>query len=176
MTSGLVLICGNLTWFTVQLGTAPLEVTGQSAAPALSGLALAGLALAGALSIAPLILRYILGALQTLLALVSASAVLPVLSDPIAGVAAAVTDATGIQGDESVRGIVVSLESSPWPVVSLAAAIAGALVGLLVIVTARRWPTPGRKYDAPVESRTAEPAARGREDDWDALTRGEDPT
>lgn len=160
----------------MELSTGPIEVTGQSAAPALSGLALAGLALAGALSIAPRVLRYILGALQAVLSAVSVTAVLPALADPVTAVASRVTEATGIQGDESVREIVESLDSSVWPTVSLVAAALGILAGVAVISTASRWPSGGRKFDSPVDGPAAAPVVRGREDDWDALSRGEDPT
>lgn len=181
-TSAVVLIGGNLVWFTAHVESGLIEVVGQVAAPPLSGLALAGLALAGALSLAPLVLRLILGILQIVLSALVAVSVMPSLTDPAGRVATRVTEVTGIAGDGPVRALLDRVDIGPWPVIVLVTAVIGALAGVWILVTGRRWPQPGRKYAskgtgeqvAPPSSK--EPASTSREDEWDALTRGEDPT
>lgn len=181
-TAAVVLIGGNLVWFTAHVESGVIEVVGQVAAPPLSGLALASVALAGALSLAPLVLRLILGALQILLSALVAVSVLPSLTDPAGRVSARVTEVTGIAGDAPVRALLDRVDSGPWPVIVLVSAVLGALAGVWILVTGRRWPRPGRKYAAAGTSGAAtatnakELVAPSREDEWDALTRGEDPT
>ncbi len=181
VTSAVVLIGGNLVWFTAHVESGVIEVVGQVAAPPLSGLALASLALAGALSLAPFVLRLVLGALQVLLSVLVAVSVLPSLTDPAGRVATRVTEVTGIAGDGPVRALLDRVDSGPWPVIVLGMAVIGALAGVWILVTGRRWPKPGRKYvakgaDDAVATGRKESAESSREDEWDALTRGEDPT
>lgn len=182
VTSAVVLIGGNLVWFTAHVESGVIEVVGQVAAPPLSGLALASLALAGALSLAPFVLRLVLGALQVLLSVLVAVSVLPSLTDPAGRVATRVTEVTGIAGDGPVRALLDRVDSGPWPVIVLVTAVIGAVAGVWILVTGRRWPKPGRRYAAKGADDTAvvtgpkESAGSSREDEWDALTRGEDPT
>ncbi|MET0590263.1 MAG: Trp biosynthesis-associated membrane protein [Naasia sp.] len=179
VTAGAVLIGGNLVWFTARVDGGSVEVVGQSAAPALSGLALASLALAGALSLAPVVLRLVLGGLQVALSALVFAAALPALTDPAGRVAPRVTEVTGIDGDGPVRALLLGIDSTPWPMVVLIMAGLGAAAGVWILVTGRSWPVPGRRYAAgtdPEKPRSDAPEERTREDEWDALTRGEDPT
>jgi hypothetical protein len=59
-----------------------------------------------------------------------------------------------------------------WPVVAVVAGVLAAVLGVVVLVRGLRWSTGGRRYraDAPV-SRSTDPIS-----EWDALTRGADPT
>ncbi|BDI22763.1 hypothetical protein L3i23_15390 [Herbiconiux sp. L3-i23] len=176
----MLLIAGNLTWFTAHVDGVAIEVQGQSAVPPLSGLALASVALAGALSLARTVLRIVLAVLQVVLGAVSAAAVLPALTDPAGASASVVTEATGIDGDRSVRAVIDSVDITAWPTLALIVAALGAVLGLVVLVTARRWPTPGRRYaNAPADAgadQAAPTASPTAEDEWDALSRGDDPT
>ena len=201
-SSGLALLAWTQVWVNATVGQSgsalqSLEVSGSTAAPGVTALALAGLALAGALSIAGPVIRMVLGALEVLLGFsVSLSAVLAI-TDPAAASAGAVTDATGISGAESVVDAVTSAAVTPWPFVALLAGVVMAGAGVGVLVTARRWPGPTSRYQA-VRFEAAEPTgaagtpgatdADGRDaagnsaperdavDDWDGLSRGEDPT
>ena len=70
---------------------------------------------------------------------------------------------------DAVALVAVGVSPVRW-----AALVGGALVavgGLLVVVRARRWPQPRRRYEAPTGRRRDSPR-----DAWDALDRGEDPT
>jgi len=184
--SGLALLAWTQVWAQVRLaaggGTQQvLDVAGSVAAPGLTALALAGLALAGALTIAGVVIRTVLGLLEVLLgASVMLSAALA-LWNPIGASSAAVTAATGIAGPESTRNAVDTATLTAWPFVALAAGLAMVLIGLTVCVSARRWPGATKRYDStrlePVAG-SSDDSTRPRDavDDWDGLTRGDDPT
>jgi small-conductance mechanosensitive channel len=178
--SALALIAWTQTWLDVELSAgAPstaVAVDGAIAAPALAALALAGGALAAALAIAGLLFRIVLGVLDVVLgACIALSAVL-VLREPVAASEAAVTNATGIAGSDSVAELVTATSLTLWPFLALAFGILLALVGVGVVVTAKRWPSTSRKYSAvrlePVDGDAMPDAV----DSWDDLTRGDDPT
>jgi len=186
VASGLALLAWTQVWATVRLaadGTTQqvLDVTGSTAAPGLTALALAGLALAGALTIAGVVIRFILGLLEALLGVSVILSAALALADPIGASAAAVTAATGIAGADSTRSAVSSAALTFWPFLALAAGLLMFLVGLAVCVTARRWPGPTTRYEStrlePVtDSSTSQGRPRDAVDDWDGLTRGDDPT
>jgi uncharacterized membrane protein (TIGR02234 family) len=180
LLSGLALIAWTQTWLDVELSagapTTDVAVDGAVAAPALAALALAGLALAAALSIAGLLFRILLGVLNVLLGgCIALSAVL-VLTDPIAASEAAVTNVTGIAGSNSIAEMVSATSLTAWPVIALGTGILLAIAGVVILVTARRWPSSSRKYSAvrlePVEGEAMPDSV----DSWDDLTRGDDPT
>ncbi|MET4637032.1 Trp biosynthesis-associated membrane protein [Mycetocola sp. 2940] len=180
LLSGFALIAWTQTWLTVELEagapTTTVAVDGAIAAPALAALALAGLALSAALAIAGLLFRILLGVLDILLGgCIALSAVL-VLRAPVAASEAAVTDVTGIAGADSIAGLVSATSLTLWPAIALATGILLAIVGVGVVLTAKRWPSSPRKYSAvrlePVDS----DAMPDSVDSWDDLTRGDDPT
>lgn len=177
--AGLTLIAWTQQWLTVTLtdpGRDVLTVDGAVAAPALAALALATLALGAALAIAGTVFRYILGVLEVLLgASVALSAVL-VFLDPVGAAEAAVTDATGIAGTESVAAIVDSAVVTGWPAITLVLGVATAVAGIAVVVTARSWPRSSKKYSAVTLEPVATDDMPDAVDSWDELTRGDDPT
>jgi len=184
--SGLALLAWTQVWATVRLaadGTSQqvLDVTGSIAAPGLTALALAGLALAGALTIAGVVIRIVLGILEMLLGVSVILSAALALADPVGASAAAVTAATGIAGTDSTRAAVESAALTFWPFLALVAGILMVIVGLIVCVSARRWPGPTTRYEttrfAPVtDAATGQTRPRDAVDDWDGLTRGDDPT
>jgi hypothetical protein len=173
--SGLVLIAWTQVWFDLVLTSGQdVAVAGEVAAGALTALALAGLALGAALAIAGPVFRVILGVLQISIGgLVVLSATMA-LTDPVSASSAAVTSGTGVSGDESVRALVASVAASPWPVITLVLGAVLVVLGLLVIVTARRWPASSRKYQT-VRLENAD-GPRSTVGDWDSLSEGRDPT
>jgi hypothetical protein len=120
--------------------------------------------------------------MQVVLSVLVAVSALPSLTDPAGRVAARVTEVTGIAGNAPVRALLDRVDSGPWPVIVLVTAVVGAAAGVWILVTGRRWPRPGRKYaatgarDTSASTGGGEQVAPSREDEWDALTRGEDPT
>jgi uncharacterized membrane protein (TIGR02234 family) len=188
--AGLGLAGATQTWFTVTLTKAaghgaPVVVSGSDASPALTALALAGLALALAFAIAGRVARILVGVLGVVLGacVVIASAVQPERSR---GVRDAVSTATGITGDASVHALIGGVAATAWPTLALIGGVLIALGALTALVTGGRWPGGSRRYDAVrfEESKGQASAARTPEprpgdqavDDWDELSRGDDPT
>lgn len=197
--AGLGLAGATQTWYTVSIkATAghftPVVVNGSTAAPALTALSLAGLALALALAIAGRIARYIIGVIGVLL---SVCIVLASIGNPAhtAGVRGAISTATGIAGDKSVTALIGHATPTLWPAAALVGGVLLGLGALAAVVTGSRWPGGSRRYDAvrfeetdgeAGESPTNASATTRRApaprpgdaqiDDWDDLTRGDDPT
>ena len=107
------------------------------------------------------------------------------LGDPVRAVSPAVTEATGVSGAGPTAELVASASATAWPVTAI---IGGALLvaaGVVVLATGTRWPASSRRYRAARLAEDGEPvssAAQGRAasdraiDDWDELSRGDDPT
>ncbi|MET1015706.1 MAG: Trp biosynthesis-associated membrane protein [Leifsonia flava] len=179
--AALALLAATQQWFTLTVasgagGSTELAVSGAVAAPALSALAFAALALAAALAIAGPFIRIVLGVLGVLLGGSVILSTTLALGDPVAAGASVVTGATGVSGSDSVHELVSSVGGSAWPVLALVAGIVIALGAIGVLVTTRRWPASARKYQA-VRLESTEVSAKDRAvDEWDELSRGDDPT
>jgi hypothetical protein len=147
----------------------PVVVSGAQAAPALAPLGIVALALALALTIAGRAARIVLGAVLVLLGAGIVALALPSVLDPAAGTHGAISAATGVT---EVGRLVSGRAGTAWPLVGVVAGLLAALLGLVVLVRARRWTTGGRRFraDAPATAST-DPIA-----EWDALSRGTDPT
>lgn len=197
--SALGLLSWSQTWFDLRLAEAPAQgggeaiaVAGSVASPALAALSLAGLALVAALAIAGPAIRIVLGVLESLLGgcLVLATAL--TLGSPVAAVAPAVTDATGVTGSEPTAELVASVAATAWPAAAVVGGVLLAVAGLVVLVTGTRWPASSRRYRGArladtsgarlAERSGAHSGAEARAasdraiDDWDELSRGDDPT
>ena len=208
--SGLALLAATQTWFSIRLTdtanhSATISVAGSVAAPALTALALAGLALTAALAIAGPVFRIVLALLGILLGASVLVSAITAVSDAVRASASAITSATGVAGDASVRHLVHSVETQFWPWLAVVAGVVIVLASAAVVVFSRLWPGPSRKYQTrfagedgrPAEEVVAEaaedddtsadaaddtpegPATLDRDtaiDSWDELTRGDDPT
>lgn len=186
LCGALGVISSTQMWLTVVLddGAAhALEVAGAAAVPVLAPLSLAVLALGAALSIVGLVLRYVFGALTVLIALALGWLTARVVFElPVGSVASTVTEATGIAGESAVSGLISTITATAWPAITLVVWVALLAVGLFTIATARRWSSVGRRYSTDA-SRPAASAGRPHDaagsrsiDDWDDLSRGDDPT
>ncbi len=178
--AGAVVLAWSQPWFTLELvatsgDPAPLEVRGDVAASALVPLALTVLAIFAALALAGPLLRVVFGVLEALVGACIVAVTAVALASPVAASASAVTTVTGVAGAESVAELVAGVAVSAWPAVAIVFGTLIAVVGVLVAVTARRWPTSGRRY-----SRTRTEAVGADASDpiaeWDALSDGDDPT
>lgn len=151
--SGLALLSWSQTWFEVLLvdgggSGAAIAVGGDVASPALAALALAGLALAGALAIAGPGIRIVLGILAVLLGGCLVLAASLSLGAPLGAVGPAVTDATGVTGDDPVAALVASAAATGWGAVAIVGGVLVALAGVLVLATGHRWHASSRRYRA----------------------------
>jgi uncharacterized membrane protein (TIGR02234 family) len=195
--AGLVLLAWSQTWFTLVIDSGsgastvdPIEVAGSIASPALAALGLAGLALVAALAIAGPGIRVVLGILEVLLGGCILLAAGISLADPVAAVSAAVTDATGVSGSAPTAALVASVTATLWPALAIVGGALLVLAGVTVLVTGTRWPASSRRYggarltddaDAhadrdPATAHGERPASDRAIDDWDGLSRGDDPT
>jgi uncharacterized membrane protein (TIGR02234 family) len=179
LLSGATLLAWTMPWFIVTLGggeaAAPVvTVAGDVAAPALAALGLAGLALVAALAIAGPVFRIILGVLFAAIGASIALSAWSAAADPITASGPLVTEATGIAGEQSIRDLIESSQSTAWPALTIAIGILAVLVGLAIAATARRWPSGSSRYQA-VRLEDAD-APRSAVSDWDQLSDGSDPT
>lgn len=186
VASALALLAWTQVWINAQVAIdghggamQPLAVDGANAAPALTALALAGLALAGALSIAGVIIRFILGLLEILIGVSVFISAITAIADPSAASAAAYTALTGIAGKESTLVGTVDPVATFWPWIAVLAAAIMVIAGLGIAISARRWPGPTKRYQAtrlePVSDQGVD-HSHDAVDDWDELSRGDDPT
>ncbi|MBK4346809.1 Trp biosynthesis-associated membrane protein [Lacisediminihabitans changchengi] len=177
--SGLTILTWTGQWFALTIdGNAAtqshLSAAGDVAAPALVTLALAGLALVGALAIAGPLIRYVLGAVQTLLGITVVLSAVSALRDPIAASASLITGATGVSGAAPVAALVRSVTVTAWPAVTIVVGALVTLLGVFLLITGRLWPASSRKYQTvrlEAQKPGENPAA-----DWDSLSDGTDPT
>lgn len=177
--AGLALLSWTQDWFHVvvaspQGGDLPLDVAGDVAGAPLSALALASLALFGALTIAGRVFRVVLGLLQVVLGAGVVLTTATAVADPVRASGSAVTTATGVDGTDSIRAIVSSVEPTAWPWLGLVAGVLAAVLGLATVLLSGAWPEATRKYSATrlvSADPTADPAAA-----WDSLSGGDDPT
>lgn len=178
------LIASTQTWLDVTLvdrGPAPLPVAGASAMALLAPLSLAALALGLALSIVGRVLRYMFGVLAVAIGGVLAVGALRVIvALPVESFSAPVTETTGLSGPETIAALVAGITVTPWPFLTVAAAVVIAAGGGVVLATAHRWPGSGRRYrtDAASDGVGTPAASRPHDaiDSWDDLSRGDDPT
>jgi hypothetical protein len=147
----------------------PVVVAGSAAAPSLAPLGIVALALGIALTIAGPIARIVLGVVLVLLGVGIVAAALPSVLDDATGTGGAITAVTGVT---DVAGRILTRTGTLWPLVGTVAGALAAVLGIVVLLRTRRWTTGGRRFraDVPVE-RSTDPIS-----EWDALTRGADPT
>ncbi|MCU1407282.1 MAG: hypothetical protein JWQ43_3585 [Glaciihabitans sp.] len=176
--AALTLLSVTQRWWTVAVPDRALEVVGTTASPALSALALSSFALAAALAISGPVFRVILGILQLLIGATVVFGAVVSVTDPVSTSSTLITDATGVAGTESVASLVESVTMTGWPWLAIVSGALSALVGILLLVTSRRWPVASRKYQpVRLEGAEADPSApRDSVGDWDALSDGSDPT
>ena len=189
----LTLLVWTGEWFSINLresatGHPVLSVTGNVAAPALIALALASLALIAALAISGPIFRMLLGLLQVVIgSTVALSAVLAVLN-PVRASESAISAVTGVGGSKSIAALVTTVSQTAYPIIAIIVGVLTMALGVLVLVTGRRWPGSSGRYRQPVvleapeavggaEAGSApEDAAAHAVSDWDTLSGGTDPT
>jgi uncharacterized membrane protein (TIGR02234 family) len=150
-------------------GTAQqVSVLGADAAPAVLALALVAIAASLATSLASAWVRFLTGPVLLLTGAGAAVAALGVVRGPEDAAGSSVAAATG------VLGAAVRAETTAWPLLALAPALAVLAIGALVLLAGGGWPRRTRYRSAAVTASadpSEDPAAA-----WDALTRGEDPS
>jgi uncharacterized membrane protein (TIGR02234 family) len=171
---GIAFFAASRTWIhaTVRaegLPSDPVAVSGTDADPIVPALALVVVTAALAVLAASHRVRRVVGVL--LVALGVCGAVLVALSgaaldDALSDAVRSSTAFTGGNEPAGDRALV-------WPVVAGGAFALSAVCGTLVLRFAGRWPTMGRRFEAP-QSRTSTPESAA--DLWTVMDEGRDPT
>lgn len=175
---GLLLGVAAAPWLEVTvrtaLTTATIAVRGSDAVPAVPAAALVLLAGGLALALAGAVARLVASVAVSAVGVVVVAVTAGFLADPSSAAVSAVAEVTG------VRGLEGEVATTPWPAVALGLGVVAALGGVVLAVAQRAWErgTRGRRYERsgpPGGGVPTEPRVRAM-DDWDALSRGEDPS
>ncbi|WP_168217805.1 Trp biosynthesis-associated membrane protein [Occultella kanbiaonis] len=194
LVAGAALLVTTLgTWVSAPvagtLGTETVSVGGAAAAPVVPSVALVVLAAALALGLSGRVVRMLAAVLAALAGAAALVAVLAFLRDPATPAQAAAGELIGVReisGEPAVTAL-------PYLALGVAAVIL--VLGIALPFLVGQWGRVGRRYErgsdpaaagaaAPgpgAPGSTAAPAAAGsartvRMEDWDALSRGEDPS
>lgn len=183
--AGIAMLTLTQPWAMLGLHTSEFERdfshSGGDTGTAIMGLAIATLAAAGALTIAGRLFRYVIGILTVGLGVGIAVAAGVGAADPAAGFGPEIRQFSGITDDAGVREIISqgTIATTSWSFIALAAGVVIAIVGIVALVTAHRWPGSARKYSRTrVEAvdESTEVIDDDRISQWDALSMGDDPT
>lgn len=160
-------------------GNTAVVVAGTSAAPGAASVGLVIIAAALVLGLAGRLVRIVTLVGVIAASLIGAATVAAFLAAPEPVAATAAAELT------SVRAITTPVSLTWWPYLSLAALTLSALIAGFLLTRLGAWEQVGRRYQRPTEAAPsrgappADPSTRARRqamDDWDALTRGEDPS
>ncbi|MDO8144980.1 MULTISPECIES: Trp biosynthesis-associated membrane protein [unclassified Isoptericola] len=170
-------------WLRTTVATAlqpevTVEVAGTSAAPVVSAAAFVTVACALATTLAGRVARRVALVVAVLAGLAVVGGTAAVLRDPVGPAVTAAADAAG------VTELTAPVSLTPWPWLAVVAGAGIAVVAVLGLVGAGSWPATGGRHEragGPVataggeEPRTDDDAADAQAD-WDALSRGTDPS
>lgn len=153
-------------------GTATVTVAGAQAAPQARAAALVLLAAAGAVALVGRVGRWVVAAVTAGAGALVAGGAVGVLLDPAGAAAGAVAQATGVATARPVAG----LTAGPGAAVGV-----GVLVVVLAVALLRApgaWEQRSRRHEPPTGTGGGAPAAGPPDEraDWDALSRGDDPS
>lgn len=172
------------TWITGTTPTAtgdiPVSAPGTAASPAAASMALVILAAGLVLGLAGRVMR-VLALVAVIVGSIAAGVtIIGFLSNPDPVAASAAAEVT------SVRAINSPVDVSFWPYLTLSVFAVGIGVTGWVATHIDTWGKVGRKYETPHRgdavsdtSTSTDSQAQARQqamDDWDAISRGEDPT
>ncbi|CAM3662304.1 Trp biosynthesis-associated membrane protein [Occultella aeris] len=170
------------------LGTETVSVGGAAAAPVVPSVALVVLAAALALGLSGWVVRMLAAVLAALAGAAALVAVLAFLQDPATPAQAAAGELIGVReisGEPAVTAL---------PYLALAVAAVILILGIALPFLVGQWGRVGRRYErgsdpaavdavapgprapGPIATPAAGSARTARMDDWDALSRGEDPS
>jgi len=178
--AGLTAVVAVPTWFTTTgttalQGTVTVEVSGSQAAPAVLAAAVAILAAAAAVGLVGRAGRWVVAAVVVACGVLVVATTLGATTDPVAAVTPVVAAETGVG---TLAGPVTT---TLWPWLAVGTGILDALAGIWFVRASRAWSGPSQRHEVAPGSRAAESAAVSDEkpderSDWDALSRGDDPS
>lgn len=171
--AGLTAVVAVPTWFTTTgttalEGTVTVQVSGSQVAPAILAAAVALLAAVAAVALVGRAGRWVVALVVVACGVLVVGTTLAVLADPAAAVTPVVADETG------VGRLAGPVTTSVWPWLAVVVGVLDALAGVWLVIASRAWAGPSRRHEtAASPTASAEPDERA---DWDALSRGDDPS
>ena len=174
--AGLTAVVTVPTWFTTTgttalQGTVTIEVSGSQAAPAVLAAAVALLAAAAAVGLVGRVGRWVVAAVVVACGALVVATTLGVTSDPVAAVTAAVAAQTGVGTPAG------PVTTSVWAWLAVGAGVLDVLAGAWFVRASRTWSGPSRRHEtAPARAAAPTTAEADERSDWDALSRGDDPS
>lgn len=169
-------VCALPTWVTATgtsalAGEVAVRVPGGQAAPVVPATALVLAAAGVALLLAGRAGRWVVAAVVLAGGVALAVAAGAVLADPASRAVDAVATQTGVGRLTSPARL------TAWPGVTLAVGVLAVVVAVLLARSSARWSAPSRRHEvAPSSSAPVASPAPDERSDWDALTRGSDPS
>ncbi|WP_051640363.1 Trp biosynthesis-associated membrane protein [Cellulomonas sp. URHE0023] len=172
--AGLTALTAVPVWFTTSgttalEGTVQIAVRGTDVAPAILAAAVAILAAGAATGLVGRAGRWVVALVVAACGGLVVATAASALADPAAAVASEVATQTG------VGHLAGPVTATPWPTIALVVGVVDLVAAVWLVVASRRWNVPTRRYQA-----TPDPAALAtapdERADWDALSRGDDPS
>ena len=175
--AGLTALSAVPVWFTTSgttalEGTVQIRVAGTQVAPGILAAAVAILAAVAAIALVGRVGRWVVAVVVAGCGLLVVASTVSALADPAAAVAPVVASQTG------VGHLAGSVTTSVWPTIAIAVGVLDIAAALWLVVVSRRWAGPTRRYssDEPTSAGEGPPAPADERADWDALSRGDDPS
>jgi uncharacterized membrane protein (TIGR02234 family) len=173
---GLAFFAVGRTWAEAEVkadGLAPasVAVSGSDAQPLVSALAIVVVTAALAILAAGRRMRRVVGTLTVLVGVVGVIVVPRSGSGALADAVRSAAEKSPAYAGPSSLG---DVSHAPWDLLTIAAFVLAAVLGVVTIRFAPHWPTMGSRYEAP----TRRPAVDDPSDTdlWKAMDRGDDPT
>jgi uncharacterized membrane protein (TIGR02234 family) len=177
--AGLTAVVVVPTWFTTTgttalQGTVQVDVTGSQVAPAVLAAAVAILAAVAAVGLVGRVGRWVVAVVVVACGVLVVATTLGVTADPVAAVTPVVAAETGVG---TLAGPVTT---TAWPWLAVGAGALDAVAGIWFLRASRTWSGPSRRHEAgsvsPAQPDRAAPGEPDERADWDALSRGDDPS
>lgn len=173
------LASGSRQWVSgsvrdVVLGSSVLQGRGSDVAPGVMAAALVGLASVVVAVTSNRALRIFAVWATLLAAVLGVALVVAVLADPDAALSTLATSGTGRIGARVSQGT-----AGAWAWAALCAMLVMGVAGVAGLVGGSRWSGLSSRYDAgegSTQDLRSGPGARGTHNEWDQLSRGDDPT
>ena len=171
--AGLTAVVAVPTWFTTTgttalEGTVTVHVSGSQVAPAILAAAVAVLASVAAVALVGRAGRWVVALVVVACGVLVVGTTLAVLGDPVAAVTPVVAAQTG------VGRLAGPVTTSAWPTLAVAVGVLDVLAGVWLVLASRAWAGPSRRHESAAAPAT--PAEPDERSDWDALSRGDDPS
>ena len=174
--AGLTALVAVPTWFTTTgttalQGTVTIQVTGSQVAPGVLAAAVALLAAAAAVGLVGRVGRWVVAAVVVACGVLVVATTLGATTDPVAAVAPVVAAETGVGTPAG------PVTTSVWPWLAITAGALDVVAGIWFVRASRVWAGPSRRHET-VSGSAAAPAPTDPDErsDWDALSRGDDPS